>query len=213
MKNEKSINLYRTTNANDYLTTDNKFQVFPDGVSVCKIKIIQGVDFEKRKKYLYSIGVAFLSLNNTVSQNTMFNYLQAINSNKSIIVIPIKASEIMLLIKQIWIYKDEEQDDEGNLIPINNHIRKIIFNDEKYEITKEEKQQITNKEMGKVKSEQTKVTISNAISDWNYETLGKITYAKLAKVVDMSLKTINNHSIDFKKFIQDSRTHISKLKC
>ena len=44
---------FRNTNAIDFMTNGQAYQVFPEGIRVSKTKLIRGIKLEHRQKALY----------------------------------------------------------------------------------------------------------------------------------------------------------------
>lgn len=212
MKNEKQFEetpstkefTLRTTNANDFLTTDDKKQIFPDGIEVCKVKLPRNVEFAKREKLLYSIGITILSLNEGLTEDIMYNYLSSINAIKNVIAVPLLSSSIKKIVSTIY----DKLDKEGELIPIPNHTRKIIFNDI-YNLSTEEKRKITNEEMAKLKQAKTKQTIKKAIEGWDLDE--KITIKKIVPIVGMSERTVKTYWPEFKDYVKTKNQEIKGI--
>jgi hypothetical protein len=198
MKNKSTKKeLSRTTNALDYLTTNEKYQVFPEGIMVCKINLPRNIEYGKREKFLYSIGRQFISMNIGIDESNVFSYLDSVNMIKGVFSIQLTTQSINKIVSML--FKQLEKEGEFPLVP--NKLRKIIFNDINYNITKEEKRIIMNKEIGLLKQNKTKDLIYQAIEGWSKPT--KITAANIATEIGMSLRTIKTYWPEFKDYVKD----------
>jgi hypothetical protein len=198
MKNNSTKKeLSRTTNALDYLTINEKYQVFPEGIMVCKINLPRNIEYGKREKFLYSIGRQFISMNIGIDESNVFSYLDSVNMIKGVFSIQLTTQSINKIVSML--FKQLEKEGEFPLVP--NKLRKIIFNDINYNITKEEKRIIMNKEIGLLKQNKTKDLIYQAIEGWSKPT--KITAANIATEIGMSLRTIKTYWPEFKDYVKD----------
>lgn len=195
---------FRNTNAGDFITTDQPYQVFPEGIPVSKTKLVRGIKMENRKKVLFSIGLNTLALNPNLTEDQIFNSLFSINNNPKQVNVPLKYSELKAITASIF----KKREDEGELIPEVNHIRKVVFNDARYTLSKTQKKAITAKEVGIMKSVNTRQAIYDAIESWDKPE--KITVRKLSCVLGkgFSERTIKNYWDEFKTFVKSLNTAI-----
>lgn len=191
----------RMTNASDYVTNGQAYQVFPNGIKVCQINLPQGIEYSKREKYIYSVGLMCLSLNPDATENMIYDFLLSITINRKVMLTELSSATLSKLIRMIFKQKEKV----GTLELIENKVRKIIF-DEKYNLSKIEKIEIGNKEMGLLKKQQTTDRIYSAIVDWNQPT--KITAELIAKDVDMSLRTVKTYWNLFKDVVKEYNNNL-----
>ena len=137
------IGLLRVTNASDYITNGEQYQVFPDKVKVCQINLPQGIEITKREKFLFSIGLTFLSLNEDATEDLVYGYLSSVNNLKKVISQPLSSPTLSKIVSMIFNTKDKH----GELEVKPNKERFIIF-DDKFNLTTKEKLSIMNKEKG-----------------------------------------------------------------
>lgn len=195
----------RMTNASDYITNGEAYQVFPNGIKVCQINLPQGIEYSKREKYIYSVGLMCLSLNPDATQNMIYDFLLSITINKKVMLTELSSVSLGKLIQMIF----KEKEKVGTLELIKNKERKIIF-DDKYNLSKNDKIEIVNKEMGLLKKQQTTDRIYSAIVDWNQPT--KITAELIAKDVGMSLRTVKTYWNLFKEIVKDYNNNLKASK-
>lgn len=189
------IGILRTSNASEYVTNGELYQVFPENVMISQIILPQGIEYAKREKVFYSIGLQYLALNQDIKENLLYDYLQSINKTPHLNV-PLSTQSITKIVSMIFNRKDKE----GELQLIPNKERTIIFND-MYNLTQKEKINIVNKEKGLLKQERTKQRINDAIEDWSAST--KITTAGIAKETGLALRTVKTYWSNFKEHVAD----------
>ena len=209
MKNNEThtstdVGLLRTSNASEYVTNGELYQVFPDKIKIAQINLPQGIEYSKREKVFYSIGLQYLALNEDIKENLLYDYLQSINKAPHVHV-PLSSQSITKIVSMI--FKKKEKDGELELIP--NKERTIIFND-LYNLTQKEKITIVNKEKGLLKQEKTKQRINDAIEDWSAST--KITTAGIAETTGLSLRTVKTYWSDFKEHVADLNKEFKPTK-
>ena len=188
--------LQRTSNASEYVTNGELYQVFPNKVKICQINLPQGIEFAKREKVLYSIGLQYLSLNQDMSEDMLYSYISSINKAPHINV-PLSSQSLIKIVNNIFKKKDKE----GELKVIPNKERTVIFDDIKFNITHKEKITIVNKENGLLKQERTKQKIYQAIEGWSGST--KITTDGVAASTGLSLRTVKTYWSEFKEYVAD----------
>lgn len=76
----------------------------------------------------------------------------------------------------------------------------ILFNPI-FKLTRTEKMDVLNKEMGKLKVNDSKQRMYDAIENWDYSSYGKITQKGVAELSVLSLPTIKRHWADLKPFV------------
>ena len=184
-------NSFRITNASDYVNENNLYQVFPEGISVAKIDIPRNISNGNRKNTLLAIANQIITINPLINYDEVLTRLLSIN----IIITnePLSYHEVSGIVKSLFKYKAE-----GTLKPINNKIRKVIFN-ENCGLTKEDKISIVNKEVGKMRTETTKKKIYDAIINWNQPE--KITAKTIALKINMGIATVKKHWSGFKTIV------------
>ena len=194
----KSKQLLRNTNAGDFITNGQSYQVFPEGVRVSKTKLVRGIKAENRHKALYSIGLNTLALNPDSNEDVIFNCLYSININPKQIKTPLPASELKKITANVFKTRKEE----GDLVPDVNHTRKIIFNDALYPMTKQAKKAIIGKETGAMKTAKTKQRIYEMIEAWDKPE--KVTIPKLSKLLGKGFteRTIKKYWHEFKALVK-----------
>ncbi len=187
---------FRNTNANEFITNGEAYQVFPEGVRVSKTKLVRGIKMEHRQKALYSIGLNTLALNPDLTEDEIFNSLCSINNNKKQINIPLKYNDLKKITAMIF----KKRDDEGELAPDINHTRYVIFDTVNYPMTKQEIRQVVGKVTGELKKAKTKQAIYDAIESWDKPE--KITIIKLSDVLGYNERTIKNYWSEFKDYVK-----------
>ncbi len=187
---------FRNTNANEYITNGQAYQVFPDGVRVSKTKLVRGIKMEHREKALYSIGLNTLALNPHLNEDEIFNSLYSINNNKKQINIPLKYNDLKKITAMIF----KKRDDEGELAPEINHTRYVIFDTVNYPMTKKEIRQVVGKVTGELKKAKTKQAIYDSIESWDKPE--KITINKLSILLGYNERTIKNYWSEFKDYVK-----------
>ena len=199
------VGLQRVSNASEYVTNGQPYQVFPNKIKVCQISLPQGIEFAKREKTLYSIGLQYLSLNQDMSEDMLYSYISSINKAPHINT-PLSSQSLSRIVKMIFNKKDKE----GELEVVPNKERTVIFDDIKFNITNKEKMNIVNKEKGLLKQERTKQTINDAIVDWTGST--KITTAGIAASTGLSLRTVKTYWPTFKEYVTDLNKAFKSIK-
>jgi len=197
--------LQRTSNASEYVTNGELYQVFPDKVKVSQISLPQGIEYGKREKVLYSIGLQYLSLNQDMSEDMLYSYISSINKAPHITT-PLTSQSLTRIVNMIVKKKEKE----GELEVIANKERVIIFDDINFNITNKEKMIIVNKEKGLLKQERTKQTINDAIVDWTGST--KITTAGIAASTELSIRTVKTYWPTFKEYVADLNKAFKSIK-
>ena len=200
---ETLLSLLRTSNASDFVTNGEQYQIFPEGIMVCQINLPRNIEYGKREKFLFSIGKTFLSLNPELNFNLMYSYLSSINAIQAIISTPLTSTSITRVCNMIFDLRDKE----GELTPVPNKLRKIIFND-KLNLSKKEKMQIINSEMGLLKKEKTKEIIYQAIESWDKP--NKITIKGIVEIVEMSERTVKTYWSEFKEYVKELNQDIKE---
>lgn len=195
---------YRTTNAASYITNGKDYQVFPEGIRVAKVIILRNVLAAHVTNVLYQIGYQILALNPHLIQDNIIDALFGFNSSKIFTSYPTKPSEIMRIVKSIFIKREKE----GELVPIENHTRKIIFS-ETTKLTKEEKYQIKGRELGAIKREITQQIIIDVIENWDLAE--KITAAKIAKQICKCVRTVKNYWSEVKLMVKVKNEEIKSI--
>ena len=97
----------RMTNASDYVTNGQAYQVFPNGIKVCQINLPQGIEYSKREKYIYSVGLMCLSLNPDATQNMIYDFLLSITINKKVMLTELSSVSLSKLIQMIFKQKEK----------------------------------------------------------------------------------------------------------
>lgn len=204
----KPKQLIRSTNAGDFITNGQPYQVYPDGIPVSKTKLVRNIPPENRHKALYATGLNTLALNPHFNEDVIFNCLNSINKNPKQINIPLPPSELIKITANIF----KKRKEEGELVPDVNHTRKIIFDDAQYPMTKQEKKQIIGKEVGKMKSNQTKMRIYEAIEGWDKPE--KITIKGLSLLLGKGCteRTIKKYYSEFKVFVKGKNDALKAKK-
>lgn len=188
---KNSNNTYRLTNASDYVDENNTYQVFPEGIQVAKIDIPRNIPIGNRTKTIMAITNQILTINPLITYEQVLKRILSIND--IITTEPLPYSEIVGIVNRMFKYQKT-----GTLQPINNKIRKIIFN-ENCELSKEDKISIVRKEVGNIRSNKTKKKIHDAIVNWNQPE--KITAKKIASKINMGIATVKKHWPEFKKIV------------
>jgi len=184
-------NSYRLTNASDYVDKNNLYQVFPEGISVAKIDIPRNIPMGNRTKTVMAIANQILTINPMITYEQALKRILSIND--IITTEPLPYNEVVGVVNRLFKYKTA-----GTLKPINNKIRKIIFN-ENCELKKEDKINIVRKEVGNMRSNKTKKKIHDAIVNWNQQE--KITAKKIASKINMGIATVKKHWSEFKTIV------------
>ncbi len=192
-------NSFRITNASDYVDENNVYQVFSDGISVAKIDIPRNIPVGNRTKTIMAIANQVITINPWIDFDEALKRI--LSFNDIITKERLTYNEIVGIVKKLFKYKAE-----GTLKPINNKIRKVIFN-KNCGLTKEDKISIVNKEVGKIRTEKTKKKIHAAIINWNQPE--KITANKIAQLINMGIATVKKHWSEFKTIVND---YNNKLK-
>lgn len=192
--NEKKFNA-RLTNASEFITNGEAYQIFPEGIDVTQINLPRGVEYVKREKFLYSIGETFLGLNPEASFDLVYGFISSVNSIKAVIERPVSIEGVTRVCSQVF----NKRDKEGEIILKANKTRKIIFNDDS-NLSRQEKLEIQNREMGNLKKQKTMDTIYQAIEAWDQPT--KITIKGIVEVVGMSERTVKTYWPEFKSFVK-----------
>lgn len=192
----------RNTNAGDYVPADLAYKVFPEKIDTAKVVIPRNIREGNRSNVLLA------ELNNLVFLNPMLTYnqvlerafqLHQINTNNRLPV-----SEVEKIAKSIWKYKMD-----GSLKPINNQPRTVIFNPTcKY--SREEKIGIVNAEVGKIKSNKTKLRIQEVIETWDAPE--KITIKTVAAKVYLSEVRLKHYWKFFKEKVKEINLQQRVLK-
>ncbi len=202
----KTKQTYRNTNASEFITNGEPYQLFPDGILVSKTKLVRNIKKDNVPKVLYASGLNTLALNPHLSEDEIFNCLCSINNNKKQVNIPLKYSELIKITANIF----KKRNEEGELQPNENHIRKIILDDVNFPMTTKEKRKIINKGTGILKSNKTKQTIYNAIEAWDKPE--KITINKIMLEVGMCERTVKKYYSECKDSITSINAGIKANK-
>jgi hypothetical protein len=167
--------------------------VFPEGIGTARIDIPRNISIGSRTRVLMAIMNQVVALNPMQTQEQILN--RALVFNSIITKEPLGYEKVIGIVSSIVRYNKE-----GTLTPINNKIRKVIFN-EKSRLSREEKVAIVNKEVGAIRTERTKQRIYNAIEGWNVP--DKITAKKIAIVLNLGLSTVKRYWPEFKALVKD----------
>lgn len=193
---------FRITNASDYVEFDKEYQVFPDGISTAKIDIPRNIPVGNRTNVMMAIVTQMVSLNPNQTEEQTLNRALAINNIIS--KEPLSYGAVVGIVNSILRYSKE-----NTLKPINNKIRKVIFN-ENSKLTKAEKIDIVNKEVGAIRTQATKQKIYDAIEQW--DSIEKITAKKVAEKIGIGESTVKKYWSKFKTVISETnKRHKSKV--
>jgi hypothetical protein len=143
LKTSNSTLPYRNTNAGDYVESNKEYQVFPEGIGTARIDIPRNISIGSRTRVLMAIMNQVVALNPMQTQEQILN--RALVFNSIITKEPLGYEKVIGIVSSIVRYNKE-----GTLTPINNKIRKVIFN-EKSRLSREEKVAIVNKEVGAIR--------------------------------------------------------------
>lgn len=194
--------LFRITNASDFVESDKLYQVFPDGVMTAKIDIPRNIPIGKRHSVLIAITNQIVSLNPHLTPDQALDKVLGVNNiftNE-----PLPYNEVLGIVRSICTYKEQK-----TLKPINNKIRKVIFN-VGCNLSKEEKTSIVNKEVGRMRVSKTKQQIHDTVMEWNSNQ--KITASKVAVMIGRSLPTVNRYWSEFKILAKELNSKLRKNK-
>lgn len=179
----------RNSNAGDNVPEGLDYKVFPERINTAHVIIPRNIKEGNRTNVLIA------QLNNLLALNPSMTYKQVlerafqlhhINTNNRL-----NFGEVEKIVKSVWGYKVD-----GTLKPIYNKPRTVIFHPT-CKLSKEEKIGIVNVEVGKIRSNKTKLRIQEAIETWDVQE--KITIKAVAVKLDMSEVTVKRYWASFKE--------------
>ena len=195
---------FRNTNAGDFITNGEAYQVFPEGIKVSKTKLITGIKMEHRQKALYSIGLNTLALNPNLTEDEIFNSLCSINNNKKQINIPLPYSELKKITANIF----KKLKEEGELKPDENHTRYVVFDNINYPMTIKEQRKIIGKVTGDRKSAKTIQAIYDKIESWEEPYIITIKMLSIMLGKGFKERTIKRYWSEFKDYVKQINAEI-----
>jgi hypothetical protein len=185
----------RFDNIDDYFTDDTPFIVFTKKVKICKPYLKPRIEKGQRNSIMFFLLSQYSLLNPSAGESWLIAIANSINDKMYPKLLPRELNSTVNSVikgranKTLELHYNEE--------------RRILFNP-KVNITLQEKMQIVNTELGHLKILNTLERVNIAIDNWDFETDGKITQAKLAIKAKRGEKTIQRHWKHFK-------AHVKKL--
>jgi hypothetical protein len=183
----------RFNNITDYDFNGEECIVFWEEKESIAEVIIPNIILEgHRESCISAIAYQCKALNPEMSKNELLHFISNINQKKCFP--PLSKSEVIKIVNN----KDKLDDIE----PILNKERRIIFNPEA-KLDRKQKSLRTNKVTGEIRKEKSRQKIRDALDNWNFKTLGKITQNKLIEISGLSKNTVEKYGKEFRQRIQN----------
>jgi hypothetical protein len=188
----------RVDNTHEYFVGgnyDKDYLYFENYVNICApFMPWHGVNEGNRNNLLFRILSQFALLNPKFGKEYLLVKGQYFNKKMNP---KLTQGEIHSIIHSVI-----EKRKEGTLEFYYNQKRLIIYNPDK-KLALSEKQQITGAIVGERKSKKTQLAIYQIIENWDFEEFGKITQKLVIDISKFSRRTVQNHWIHFKDYIED----------
>ncbi|MFZ4931793.1 BT4734/BF3469 family protein [Chryseobacterium sp. Mn2064] len=182
----------RFNNITDYDFNGEECIVFWEEKESIAEVIIPNIILEgHRESCISAIAYQCKALNPEMSKNELLHFISNINQKKCFP--PLSKSEVIKIVNN----KDKLDDIE----PILNKERRIIFNPEA-KLDRKQKSLRTNKVTGEIRKEKSRQKIRDALDNWNFKTLGKITQNKLIEISGLSKNTVEKFGKEFRERIK-----------
>lgn len=146
----------------------------------------------KRNMVLSSIIHQLIALNPNFQKKQLLTLIYYIN--KGIIDPPLPDN----MVAYRFNYKHSQKD---RLKPLLNASRRFLYNP-CHNLSTKEKRKLTALKIGEGKIKKSKAKIREALLNWDYEEMGKITNRKMSGITGMNIKTINRYCSSIKKELE-----------
>ena len=188
----------RVDNTHEYFVGENynkDYLYFENYVNICApFMPWHGVNEGNRNNLLFRILSQFALLNPKLGKEYLLEKGQYFNKKMNP---KLSQGEIHSIIHSVI-----EKRKEGTLEFYYNQKRLIIYNPDK-KLTRSEKCQITGAIVGGRRSKKTQLAIYQIIENWDFEEFGKITQKLVIDISKFSRRTVQNHWIHFKDYVED----------
>ena len=188
----------RVDNTHEYFVGENynkDYLYFENYVNICApFMPWHGVNEGNRNNLLFRILSQFALLNPKLGKEYLLEKGQYFNKKMNP---KLTLGEIHSIIHSVI-----EKRKEGTLEFYYNQKRLIIYNPDK-KLTRSEKCQITGAIVGGRRSKKTQLAIYQIIENWDFEEFGKITQKLVIDISKFSRRTVQNHWIHFKDYVED----------
>ncbi|MEE1897446.1 BT4734/BF3469 family protein [Flavobacterium rakeshii] len=199
--NEDTI---RFNNIDEYFTgeySELNYRLFNEKVMICSPFIPNRIEEGNRNKNLFYLLSQYALLNPHVGKS----WLRAIAGTINKKMYPnLSSSEINCVIDSVLTKRED-----NSLELYLNEERRVLYNP-KYLFTKQQKMEIVNRELGKLKSDHTKEIIYLVLEDWDFNTNGKITQKKVARLANRGESTVKSYWSEFKGYIKELNNDYKK---
>jgi hypothetical protein len=136
-----------------------------------------------RENFLKSFIYNLRGLNPNIDKENFEKYIHYINKNK--MQIPLPYNEVKSCIEKVY--------EKQNKIELKSNASKRFFFDETKPMAKSEKQSFVGKYVSKDKVVKSKAKIRDALENWNFEELGKMSIRNIAKKSELSKSTVEKY--------------------
>lgn len=182
----------RFNNISDYdFKGENSIVFWKEKEIIAEVYIPNIIEEGNRESCLSAIAYQYKALNPEISKDELLHFISNINQKKCFP--PLSKIEIVKIVNN----KDKLKDVE----PILNKKRRIIFNPEA-KLDRKQKSLITNRATGEIRKEKSRQKITDALDNWDFKKLGKITQKKLIEVSELSRNTVEKYGKEFRERIQ-----------
>ncbi len=188
----------RFNNIADYFINNNgNYIVFENKINICEPYLPLLIQEGKRNGTMFYHLTQHKMLNPHIDYKTLNSLSESINKR---MVPRLPNNEVNTIIKNVL--KGYEND---SLKLILNKERKFLFNPIS-KLSFNEKMSIVNKENGRLRVDNTKQRIYDAIEDWDYKVYKKITQSKVTDVSGIPTRTVKRYWSDFKEYVTELNT-------
>ena len=141
-----------------------------------------------RNKSMFVLCSQIRGLNAWISESMLFRVCSTINKDK--FKPELSVHELSEIVKKVHL--------KENPVVILNKTKRILFNPD-YTLSKFDKQSMAIKQIRAVEATKNTAKIIKCIESWDFETYGKITQSKIARITGFGIATIKRRSIEIKK--------------
>ncbi|WP_421808754.1 BT4734/BF3469 family protein [Flagellimonas sp.] len=150
-----------------------------------------GIKDGTRNQSLCGYAYQLRNLNPGISERQLFLILKM--ANEKYCRPPESTDKIKGIVQ--FVYKSKLVD------PKQNKTRRFLFNPDYY-WTRKEKRQLVIRKVNQLRSEKSRKKLENAIEDWDFASMGKITQKGISKKSTLNIKTVQKYWSEFHSKVQ-----------
>jgi len=155
-----------------------------------------------RNKSMFVLCSQIRGLNAWISESMLFRVCSTINKDK--FRPELSVHELSEIVKKVY--------SKENPVVMLNKTKRILFNPD-YTLSKFDRQSMATKQIRAVEAVKNTSKIIKCVEEWDFETNGKITQDKIAKMTGFGIATIKRRSTEIKKvftILNEENLHNSK---